>query len=358
MAEDRSGQVAEKEGGKVLKAVTSAWRFLSDTTANMKLKTFVPNVPTAAHRLTTLAAVLLSSIITTPLAAAEGTNAAPAVASAPAKPASRTVGLDIVKKTVNADKTTSLTFRWSEKGKESERTVVANDKTIVVFNGQLKQFSDLTEEQFHAKAVATVGADGVTVALLRFGKAPLPKDQLTPEQAALIASLAPAPTAASDAALNKRVAGLVESLDLKDTAKQERIRDVLTADLRAVRDAHNAGLQLDPEVHKKFIAGLEANLTPEQVEFIKDKLTANKFPITLKAYHQILPNLKPQDEAKIIAWLKQAREQSLDEKNVDEMSPIFKKYKTEIERYLDSQGYEWAKSYKAFVNSQKEKADK
>jgi hypothetical protein len=352
---------AAKGKAKVVKAVTSARRFLSVTMTDMKMKTclFVPNVPPATCRLTMLAAVLLSSVITAPLAAAETTNAAAAVvAPAPAKPASRTVGLDIVKRTVNADKTTSLTFRWSEKGKESERAVVVNDKTIVVFNGQLKKFSDLTEEQFHAKAVATVGADGVTVALLRFGKAPLPKEQLTPEQTAIIASLAPAPTAASDAALNKRVAGLVDSLDLKDAAKQERIRDVLATDLRAVRDAHNAGLQLDPEVHKKFIAGLEADLTPEQVESIKDKLTANKLPITLKVYRQILPNLKPQDEAKIIAWLKQAREQSLDEKNVDEMSPIFKKYKTEIEHYLDSQGYDWAKSYKAFVNSQKEKADK
>jgi hypothetical protein len=38
------------------------------------------------------------------------------------------------------------------------------------------------------------------------------------------------------------------------------------------------------------------------------------------------------------------------------MAPIFKKYKTEIEHYLDKQGYDWAKSYKAFVDSQKSKA--
>jgi hypothetical protein len=346
---------------KVIKAVTSTRHLTSVTMTNMILKTylFVLNTPSATCQLTMLATVLLSAMTTIPLAAAEATNtAATAVAPAPAKPASRTVGLDIVKKSVNADKTANLTFRWSEKGKEMERTVVVNGKTIVVFNGQIRKFTDLTEEQFRAKAVATVGADGATVLLLRFGKAPLPKDQLTPEQAAIIASLAPAPTAASDAALNKRVAGLVDSLELKGAARQERIRDVLMIDLRAVRDAHNAGLQLDPEVHKKFIGGLQADLTPEQVEFIKDKLTANKLPITLKAYHQILPDLKPQEEAKIIDWLKQAREESLDEKNVDEMTPIFKKYKTEIEHYLDRQGYDWAKSYKAFVNSQKAGAHK
>jgi len=306
-----------------------------------------------------LAVALLAAMITAPLVAAEATNtAAAAVAPAPAKPASRTVGLDIVNKTVNPDRTTSLTFRWSEKGKDVERTVVANDQTIVVYNGRIKKFADLTDAQMKAKAVATVGADGVTTVLLRFGKAPLPKDQLTPEQTAIIASLAPPPTAASDAALNKRVAALVDSLDLKDAAKQEWIRDVLTTDLRAVRDAHNAGLQLAPEVHEKFIAGLEADLTPEQVESVKDELTANKLLITLKAYHQILPTLKPQDEAKIVDWLTKAREQSLDVKNVDEMTPIFKKYKTEIEHYLNSQGYDWAKSYKTFVDSQKAGADK
>lgn len=284
--------------------------------------------------------------------AADATNSNPN-ASAPAKKLSKTVGLDIVKKTANPDHTTSLVFRWSEKGNAMERTVVVNDKTIVVYNGQIKKFSDLTDEEMRAKAVATVGADGVTAVLLRFGKAPLPKDQLTPEQSAMIASLAPAPTAASDAALDKRISSLVASLSLQDSAKQERVREVLSNHLRAVRDAHNAGLQLDPSVHKKFIDGLQADLNPDQVETVKNSLTVNKVPITLKAYHQILPNLKPEDEAKIVDWLKRAREESLDVKNVDEMTPIFKKYKREIETYLDAHGYDWAKSYKAFVDGQK-----
>jgi len=301
-----------------------------------------------------LVATLLSAMVTVPLVAADNTNlaATPPVVT-PSKTASRTVGLDIVSKTVNPDKTTSLTFKWSEKGKAMERTVVASDKTIVVVDGQIKKFSELPDAQFHAKAVATVRADGVTVVLLRFGKKPLPKDQLTPEQAALIAGLAPAPTAASDAALNKRAAGIVDSLNLPDAARQERVRAVLTTDLRAVREAHNAGLQLAPEAHSNFIASLQANLTAEQVEAVKDKLTANKLPITFKTYHQIIPNLKPADDARIREWLQQAREQSLDVKNVEDMNPIFKKYKTEIEHYLDSQGYDWAKSYKAFVDSQK-----
>jgi Protein of unknown function (DUF3826) len=316
----------------------------------MKMKTclLIPNV--------LLATTLLLAAVGMPVRAADTTDNIKVVT--PAKNASRTVGLDIVNRTVNPDKSTSLTFKWSEKGNTMERTVVANDQTIVVFNGQIKKFSDLTDDQFHAKAVATVGPDGVTVVLLRFGKKPMPKDQLTPQQAAIIATLAPAPSAASEAALNKRVAGIVDSLNLDDAAKQERIRNVIATDLRAVRNAHNAGLLLDPAIHKEFISGLQADLTPDQVEVVKNDLTINKLPITLKVYHQILPNLKPADDAKIIDELKQAREQSLDVKNADEMTPIFKKYKTEIEHYLDQQGYDWNSSYKAFVDKQKSGADK
>ena len=299
------------------------------------------------RRLGILATALMLVFAAGTARSAENTNSAP-----DATKLTRTVGLDIVSHTVNPDKTVSLVFHWSDKGKAMERTVVVNDNTIVVFNGQLKKFADLTEKDLHAKAVATVGADGVTTVLLRFGKAPLPKDQLTPAQAAVLASLAPPATAASDAALEKRVAAMVAAMELADPAKQERLRAVLTANLRAVRDAHNAGLQLDPSVHKALIAGLQADLTPEQVDSVKDKLTVNKLPITFKVYHQILPNLKPADDAFILEQLQQAREESLDVKNADEMAPIFKKHKTEIEHYLNSHGYDWAKSYKAFVDGQ------
>lgn len=324
----------------------------------MKMKTcfLVPSVLLPVRYLTASAIMLLLAAVVIPVQSADTTGNVKVMAST--KNASRTVGLDIVNRTVNADKSTSLTFRWREKGDTMERVVVANDQTIVVFNGQIEKFSDLTEDQFHAKAVATVGADGVTVVVLRFGKKPLPMNQLTPQQAAIIASLAPAPTAASEAALNKRVARIVDSLNLEDTAKQERIRNVISTDLRAVRDAHNAGLQLDPAVHQKFISGLQADLTPDQIESVKNQLTINKLPITFKVYHQILPNLKPADDAKIIDLLKKAREQSLDVKNVDEMTPIFKKYKTEIEHYLNQQGYDWNTSYKAFVDNQKSGANK
>jgi hypothetical protein len=299
-----------------------------------------------------MTAALIIALSTRPALAADVQNTAPSATAANNK-LPKTVGLNIVKKTVNPDKTISLDFKWNEKGKPMERTVIVNDKTIVVYNGELKKFAELTDEELRAKAVATVGADDKTAVLLRFGKAPVPKEKLTPEQSALLASLAPPATAASDTALEKRVNSVVDALELKGNAKRERVRAVIATDLRAVRDAHNAGLQLDPSVHKTFVAGLEAELTPAQVEAVKDKLTVNKVPITFKNYHQIIPQLTAEDDAKILGLLKQAREESLYVKNVDEMNPIFKKYKKEIEHYIDSRGYDWAKTYKAFVDKQK-----
>jgi hypothetical protein len=318
----------------------------------MNIFTFSRGLNLAARPAVIVVTALVVSIATGSVRAADG-PATNGPAAAPAKRLSKTVGLDIVKKTVNPDQTVSLTFHWKEKGNESERTVVLNDKTIVVFNGKLVKFADLSEQNLHVKAVATVGSDDVTAVLLRFGKAPLPKDKLTDAQRAMLASLAPAPTAASNTALDSHVVGIVASLQLADPAKEARLRGVLEENLRAVRDAHNAGLQLDPSFHQKLIAGLQAELTPDQVESVKDKLTANKVPITYKTYQAILPSLKDEDKAKILALLKEAREKSLDQKNVDEMSPIFKGYKTEIERYLNSHGYDWAASYKTYVDAQK-----
>lgn len=319
----------------------------------------IPFIPSTTRRLPLLAVTLLSLTLAAPLLAVEETNNPDGITMVTAtKTSPRTVGLDIVKRTVNPDKTTSLTYKWSEKGNASERTVIASDQTIVVNNGKIVKFSDLTDDQFKAKSVATVNADGVTVVLLRFGKKPLPKDQLTPEQMKLISGLAPTPTAASDAALNRRVAGIVDGLNLADTNTAAQVNAVITADLRAVRDAHNAGLQLDPEVHSKFVAGLQAALSADQVDQVKNALTANKVPITFKVYHQIIPKLTAADDAKIMEELSKAREESLDVKNIEDMNPIFKKYKTEIQHYLDSQGYEWDKSYKAFVDGQKAGANK
>ena len=285
------------------------------------------------------------------LAVGSATAASTDGSAAPQK-LSRTVGLDIVRRTANPDKTTSLTFGWTDKGgAQQERTVVVNGDSIILVHGEIMKFADVPEGRFKEKCVATVGPDNVSVVLLRFGRSNVPQEQLTPKQLKLLLDAAPPATEASNAALEKRVTGLVESLRLEDAAKRQRIHGVLSENLRMVRDSHNAGMKPVKAVREKLIIGLEADLTPEQVDDIKDKLTEGKLPFTYKAYHAIVPNLTPEQDRKILGLLKQAREECLDVKNSHGMAVVFEKYKTQCENYLKSEGYDWRRLYKEYVTA-------
>lgn len=304
--------------------------------------------------------IILSVILsTTPLLLAAAPDIEPALSSATApstQPLTKTVGIDIIKKTANPDGSLTLLFQWKDKDKNLvTRSVIVNDGTVIGIDGKLKTLADVTDAVVKKKAVATVGPDMVTAVNLRFGRAMVvaSKDQLTPAQLTALESAAPPLSPASDASLQKRVDGIVASMQLNDPAKESRLKDILATDLRAVRDSHNAGFAPDKSVHANLIAGLQAELTPEQIETVKDKLTVNKVPVTFKAYHQIVPNLTPEEDAKILELLKEAREKCLDVKNPDEMGRVFEPYKKQIQEYLISQGHDWNMLYKQFVDSMK-----
>jgi hypothetical protein len=276
------------------------------------------------------------------------------------RPLSKTVGIDIIKKTTNPDGSLTLLFQWKDKGGEMQsRSVIVNNNTVIGIDGQLKTLADITDNVLRKKAVATVGPDMVTAVSLRFGRAMIQvsKDQLTPGQVASLQAAAPPISPTSDAALSRRVDGIVASLSLNDPAREARVKDTLTTDLKAVRDSHNAGFAPDKSVRANLNSELSAELTPDQVESVKDKLTVNKVPVTFRVYHEIVPNLNPEEDAKILGFLKQARENCLDVKNPDEMGRVFEPYKKQIEQYLISQGHDWHKLYKTFVDSQKSDAE-
>jgi hypothetical protein len=309
----------------------------------------------STHRLLIcLSTALFLAVNASRLSAAAGPATEPAASVPPAtQKLNNTVGVDIVKHAKNADGTMSLTFRWKDRdGREVERSVVLTDKTIIGIDGELKTLADVTDEQMRKKAVATVGDDGVTTIYLRIGR----KRVTAPPDVVAAATPATTPEAAaalakSNATVDKRAAGVIESLNLNDPAKAARVQAVIASDLRAVRDAHNLGFVPDPSVHRDFVNGLSAELTPEQVDAVKDKLTLNKVPITFKAYHEIVPNLTAEDDAKIMELLKAAREAGLDDKSIEELNATFKMYKLQIQKYLDAHGHDWAKSYKEYVDA-------
>ena len=186
----------------------------------------------------------------------------------------------------------------------------------------------------------------------------------------------------SDLELQKKAAEWVTDLKLNDVSKEEKVKAAIATHLKTVRDWHNghppatvpAGInpatgnplsELDRQiiassampksVHESLMNVLKTELSPEQVESILDKYTIGKVAFTLKGYKAIVPDLKPEEEAKIVEYLKQAREQAIDYKNMKEISAIFEIYKTKCEQYLNSNGRNWRQLYKAYTDAVKAK---
>lgn len=185
-----------------------------------------------------------------------------------------------------------------------------------------------------------------------------------------------AAVAKAEAEVVRKAEEWVRKLGLADDAKAARVSAVVAGHLRAVRDWHNAhpftevpaGInpttgkplsQLERQmiadsampraVHEALMTGLRAELSEPQVEAVLDSYTVGKVAFTLKGYKAIVPDLTAEEEAKITGLLKQAREQAVDYKSMNQISAIFEIYKTQSEQYLNSNGRNWKTLFKAYV---------
>jgi hypothetical protein len=171
------------------------------------------------------------------------------------------------------------------------------------------------------------------------------------------------------------------ALNSTDAAKKSAVENVIALHLTTVRDWHNehpsstvpdginpvtgnklsdldkqiiADSAMPSTVHQALMDGLKKNLTPEQVETVLDKYTIGKVEFTMKGYKAIVPDLTADEEAKILAFLKQAREQAVDYKNMKQISAIFEIYKTKSEQMLNNNGRSWRALYSAYTKKIKE----
>jgi hypothetical protein len=188
--------------------------------------------------------------------------------------------------------------------------------------------------------------------------------------------------AKSDIDQQKKSAEWVAGLKVNDAAKEKRVQEVIAAHLKAVRDWHNdhhfstvpAGINpvtgtklsdldrqiiansaMPKSVHENLMAGLRKDLTEEQVEAVLDQYTIGKVAFTMKAYKEIVPNMTAEEEATLVKNLKQAREQAIDYKNMNQISAIFEIYKTKNEQFLSTNGRSWKQMYKEYTNMLKAK---
>lgn len=184
-----------------------------------------------------------------------------------------------------------------------------------------------------------------------------------------------------DAETDKKASEWVSSLNLADAKKSDRVRKVIATHLTTIRNWHNehpastvpeginpvtgtklseldrsiiADSAMPGSVHKALMTGLTEDLTPEQVEAVLDKYTIGKVAFTMNGYKAIVPDLTADEEAKILGFMKEAREQAVDFKNMKQISAIFEIYKTKSEQFLNSNGRSWRALYSAYTKKIKE----
>ena len=190
---------------------------------------------------------------------------------------------------------------------------------------------------------------------------------------ALFAALAPADDEAKyTQAINKRADEIIATLGIADSPKSKVVHEVLVSQYRALRDWHDANdtrlkgsdtaqvaaiRQTLVPIHDHFLAKLSNDLTPEQVEMVKDKMTYGKVKVTYDAYVEIVQTLTPSQKTRILEWLKEAREEAMDGGSAEEKSAIFKKYKGRINNYLSTEGIDMKQKTKEWGARQKAKKD-
>lgn len=95
--------------------------------------------------------------------------------------------------------------------------------------------------------------------------------------------------------------------------------------------------------HFAFPAELSMFLSESQIEAVKDGITFGVVKVTYEATLDMIPSLKDEEKAQILAWLKEAREFSIDAENSNKKHEAFGKYKGRINNYLSTRGYDLVK---------------
>src|SRR5690242_19616031 len=157
------------------------------------------------------------------------------------------------------------------------------------------------------------------------------------------------------AVIDQRSQKIVDALHLSDTNAAVEVHDIIMTQYRALNDWHNAN---DPKIkaakrdkaaiakineplrlmHDQYLAKLAQDLTPEQIETVKDGMTYGKVEFTFKGYCVEYSNLSEANKQEILKYLKQAREEAMDAGSSDEKSAIFNQYKGKINNYIAKQG--------------------
>src|SRR3954454_5257700 len=193
----------------------------------------------------------------------------------------------------------------------------------------------------------------------------------------------PDPDPAYTTVLEKRVGGILDTLQLEDPARADRVAAILKDQYRGLKgfqDARDLRIkllrdradgdkdQVDRQVQAErdradaaaaalndaFLAKLATELKPEQVDRVKDAMTYNKLGVTYAAYLDMLPDLTPEQKKVVHETLTQARDRAVYAGSAEEKSEVFNKYKGRVNNYLSEQGYDLKLATKEWAERRKQ----
>ena len=153
----------------------------------------------------------------------------------------------------------------------------------------------------------------------------------------------------SDPAQTARVSAVIarqyEDLSRIHARRDEQIQaakgtpgiDTATQEAR-VAAARAEALAAQNTLHPVYLARLAAELSPAQIDQVKDGMTYGVLPLTFRVYQEMLPNLTDEQKQQILAWLVEARELAMDASTSEEKHGWFGKYKGRINNYLAAAG--------------------
>jgi hypothetical protein len=186
--------------------------------------------------------------------------------------------------------------------------------------------------------------------------------------------------------ITQRAEKIVTSLNIAEPATKEKVQAIIVQqyrDLNSIHDNHNAQVKTIKEqktadkpvdevaiqkieddrmaqlkkVHDKYLSSLAKQLTPQQVDQVKDGMTYNVLHVTYKAYQDMILNLTEEQKKQIYTWLVEAREYAMDAESSDKKHAWFGKYKGRINNYLSAAGYDIRKEEKGWQQRLREQRE-
>jgi hypothetical protein len=172
--------------------------------------------------------------------------------------------------------------------------------------------------------------------------------------------------------ITDRANKIVRLLDITDSSKFYKVQSVIINQYRqlsAIHDTANAQIKVVKSsttnkdtiatnvskieadrmehlsvLHKTYFSQLAQYLSPEMIVKVKDGMTYNILPITVKAYQEMLPNITEAQKSQILTYLTEAREYAVDAESSDKKHAWFGKYKGRINNYLSAAGIDMKKA--------------